>query len=136
IDPDASGDLQRDDPGDRVRQPLAVQRSGYLEHGETDGAVADLHDDSRSVVPAGTDGPPTGSRSAARAGFRAHAAVRIRRDPPHRRAAGGRIGRSMSATPRADPMRPRAGLALDNLQAFVILLVLSFHSVLAYLDFL
>jgi glucans biosynthesis protein C len=33
-------------------------------------------------------------------------------------------------------MRPRASLALDNLRAFVILLVLSFHSVLAYLDFL
>ena len=33
-------------------------------------------------------------------------------------------------------MIPRASLALDNLRAFVILLVLSFHSVLAYLDFL
>src|SRR5712671_4768643 len=31
---------------------------------------------------------------------------------------------------------PRTSLALDNLRAFVILLVLSFHSVLAYLDFL
>src|SRR5215469_2900620 len=31
---------------------------------------------------------------------------------------------------------PRASLALDNLRAFVILLVLSFHSVLAYLNFL
>ena len=31
---------------------------------------------------------------------------------------------------------PRASLALDNLRGFVILLVLSFHSVLAYLDFL
>src|SRR6266436_9988092 len=31
---------------------------------------------------------------------------------------------------------PRSSLALDNLRAFVILLVLSFHSVLAYLDFL
>ena len=38
--------------------------------------------------------------------------------------------------PRTDPKRPRASLALDNLRAFVILLVLSFHSVLAYLDFL
>ena len=42
----------------------------------------------------------------------------------------------MSTTHRADPIRPRASLALDNLRAFVILLVLSFHSVLAYLDFL
>lgn len=31
---------------------------------------------------------------------------------------------------------PRSSLALDNLRAFVILLVLSFHSVLAYLTFL
>jgi glucans biosynthesis protein C len=31
---------------------------------------------------------------------------------------------------------PRASLAVDNLRAFVILLVLSFHSVLAYLRFL
>src|SRR5438270_11788089 len=30
----------------------------------------------------------------------------------------------------------RSSLALDNLRAFVILLVLSFHSALAYLDFL
>src|SRR6267143_6968730 len=42
----------------------------------------------------------------------------------------------MSTTPRGDPLRPRASLALDNLRAFVILLVLSFHSVLAYLNFL
>src|ERR1700758_3194500 len=33
-------------------------------------------------------------------------------------------------------MMPRSSLALDNLRAFVILLVLSFHSVLAYLRFL
>jgi hypothetical protein len=31
---------------------------------------------------------------------------------------------------------PRASEALDNLRGFVILLVLSFHSVLAYLNFL
>src|ERR1700737_4085123 len=42
----------------------------------------------------------------------------------------------MSPVPRADPMRPRSSLALDNLRGLVILLVLSFHSVLAYLDFL
>src|ERR1700730_14034290 len=42
----------------------------------------------------------------------------------------------MSPVPRADPMRPRASWPLDNLRGFVILLVLSFHSVLAYLDFL
>jgi glucans biosynthesis protein C len=39
-------------------------------------------------------------------------------------------------TARADLLVPRATLALDNLRAFVILLVLSFHSVLAYLNFL
>jgi acyltransferase-like protein len=33
-------------------------------------------------------------------------------------------------------MTPRSSLALDNLRAFVILLVLSFHSILAYLQFL
>jgi hypothetical protein len=36
----------------------------------------------------------------------------------------------------ADVMTPRSSLALANLRAFVILLVLSFHSVLAYLQFL
>ncbi len=34
------------------------------------------------------------------------------------------------------PLMRRSSLALDNLRAFVILLVLSFHSVLAYLQFL
>src|SRR5215468_4730688 len=33
-------------------------------------------------------------------------------------------------------MSPRSSLALGNLRAFVILVVLSFHSVLAYLHFL
>ncbi len=38
--------------------------------------------------------------------------------------------------PEADVTTRRSSLALDNLRAFVILLVLSFHSVLAYLQFL
>ena len=38
--------------------------------------------------------------------------------------------------PEADVMTRRSSLALDNLRALVILLVLSFHSVLAYLQFL
>ncbi len=38
--------------------------------------------------------------------------------------------------PKTDMMTGRSSLALDNLRAFVILLVLSFHSVLAYLQFL
>src|SRR6202048_4487187 len=42
----------------------------------------------------------------------------------------------MSPVPRADPMRPRSSWALDNLRGLVLLLVLSFHSVLAYLNFL
>jgi hypothetical protein len=42
----------------------------------------------------------------------------------------------MSAAARSYPIIPRASWALDNLRAFVILLVLSFHSVLAYLNFL
>jgi len=37
---------------------------------------------------------------------------------------------------QADNLMPRSSLALDNLRAIVILLVLSFHSVLAYLQFL
>jgi len=42
----------------------------------------------------------------------------------------------MSPASRSGPLVPRASWALDNLRAFVILLVLSFHSILAYLDFL
>src|SRR5881394_1183906 len=46
----------------------------------------------------------------------------------------------MSATgeqpARSNFMMHRSSLAFDNLRAFVILLVLSFHSVLAYLQFL
>jgi hypothetical protein len=42
----------------------------------------------------------------------------------------------VSAALRSGPAVPRASLALDNLRGFVILLVLSFHSVLAYLNFL
>ena len=34
------------------------------------------------------------------------------------------------------PAVPRASLAIDNLRAVVILLVLAFHSVLAYLNYL
>jgi glucans biosynthesis protein C len=42
----------------------------------------------------------------------------------------------MSTGPASHVPLRRASLALDNLRAFVILLVLSFHSVLAYLNFL
>lgn len=42
----------------------------------------------------------------------------------------------MSGSPNTNFLVRRSSLALDNLRAFVILLVLSFHSVLAYLQFL
>ena len=42
----------------------------------------------------------------------------------------------MSTGLRSSLIVPRASLALDNMRAVVILLVLSFHSVLAYLNFL
>ena len=42
----------------------------------------------------------------------------------------------MSAAPRSGFPVPRASRALGNLRGFVILLVLAFHSVLAYLNFL
>ena len=42
----------------------------------------------------------------------------------------------MNAQPRPADRTAPASLALDNLRAFVILLVLSFHAAIAYLDFL
>jgi len=42
----------------------------------------------------------------------------------------------MNTRPRSGLIAPRASWALNNLRAVVILLVLSFHSVLAYLNFL
>jgi glucans biosynthesis protein C len=42
----------------------------------------------------------------------------------------------MTTASRSSVLLPRASAAIDNLRAFVILLVLSFHAVLAYLDFL
>jgi glucan biosynthesis protein C len=44
--------------------------------------------------------------------------------------------RSEAGLPRSASAAAGSSLALDNLRAFVILLVLSFHSVLAYLSFL
>ncbi len=48
VEPDARDFLQRDDHGDRVRQPVAIQSSRYLEHGQAAGAVA--IDDARRGV--------------------------------------------------------------------------------------
>ena len=42
----------------------------------------------------------------------------------------------MSGSAGSKLLMRRSSLAIDNLRAFVILLVLSFHSVLAYLQFL
>jgi hypothetical protein len=42
----------------------------------------------------------------------------------------------VNTAPQSGSTAQRASLALDNLRGFVILLVLSFHSVLAYLNFL
>src|SRR5262249_7954782 len=42
----------------------------------------------------------------------------------------------MTTASRSSVLLPRASAAIDNLRAFVILLVLSFHAVLAYLNFL
>ncbi len=41
-----------------------------------------------------------------------------------------------SAEQVADPAPARSSLAIDNLRAVVILLVVAFHSALPYLDFL
>jgi peptidoglycan/LPS O-acetylase OafA/YrhL len=54
---------------------------------------------------------------------------------PRSRARGEREGPTKREGEGRRP-RPRASWALDNLRAVVILLVLSFHSVLAYLNFL
>ena len=42
----------------------------------------------------------------------------------------------MTTASRSSVLLSRVSAAIDNLRAFVILLVLSFHAVLAYLDFL
>ena len=56
VEPDAGDIFQRDDDGDRVRQPLAVESPGNGEHGQTSGALAP--DDARrgAAVPAGANG--------------------------------------------------------------------------------
>src|SRR5207247_7500228 len=56
INLDARGVLQRADDGDGVRQPLALQTAGPVEHGQADGSGTDLHAGRRGSVPAGTDG--------------------------------------------------------------------------------
>ena len=51
--------LQRHDDRDRVRQPVAVEPSGHVEHGQVAGAVAGLHARGGGAVSAGADGSTT-----------------------------------------------------------------------------
>ena len=57
IEPDAGGGVQRADDRDRVRQPVVLQPSRNVEHGQAAGAVAGDHDAGSRPVPAGPDGP-------------------------------------------------------------------------------
>src|SRR5215472_3074331 len=116
---------------------MAVQRSGHLQHGEADGAVAALHDGCGGAVPAGPDGQAADSYCPTRGGVRSRTGGRSwRAGAQDRRTAGARNGRSVTTMFGSGLVLSRASLALDNLRGFVILLVLSFHSVLAYLNFL
>ncbi len=56
VNPDARGIFQRADDGNGVRQPLALQTAGHVEHGQADGSVAGLHAGRRGSVPAGPYG--------------------------------------------------------------------------------
>ena len=56
IEPDARGFFQCDDHRDRIRQPLAFQASGHLQHGQAACLVACLHIGGGDFVPAGADG--------------------------------------------------------------------------------
>src|SRR6201987_3988978 len=62
---------------------------------------------------------------------RAPLPARAQREGPAKRE-----GEGLREKQREPRLVARTSLALDNLRAFVILLVLSFHSVLAYLNFL
>ena len=54
---DPRGVLQRADYRHRFRQPVVLQPSRHLEHGQVVGAVAGLHARRRRAVPAGANGP-------------------------------------------------------------------------------
>ena len=75
--------LQRAHHRDRVRQPVAVEPSGHVEHGQAAGAVAAHHARGRGAVPAGADGQA--ARIARRVG-RAKAPAQISVDAAARRA--------------------------------------------------
>ena len=78
--------FQRTDHGDRVRQPVVLQPPRNGQHGQTVGAVADVHAGGGRVVPAGADG---------------QAARRLSRGPSQRRRARQRsrpTNRNQTAT--------------------------------------
>ena len=56
VEPDARDIFQRDDDGDRVRQPVAVEPSGHREHGQASGIVAGHHARRGAAVSAGANG--------------------------------------------------------------------------------
>jgi hypothetical protein len=60
VGPDASRDFQRFGDRNRVREPVALQRSGHVQHGPIDGFGAGLHDGGSSAVPTRPDGPTAG----------------------------------------------------------------------------
>ena len=66
VEPDARGVLQRLHHRDGVRQPVAVEPSRHVEHGQADGARARHHDVRGGAVPAGADGAATGESRALR----------------------------------------------------------------------
>jgi hypothetical protein len=119
-----------------VRQPVVVKRPGHLQHGRADGAGAAVHDGGGGAFPARPDGPTASGARAVRGKIRFRSAGQITGLTRPSRTPCRRDGRAMSTGLRSSLLMPRVSLALDNMRAFVILLVISFHSVLAYLNFL
>ena len=74
IEPHARGLFQRDDHGDRLRQSLAVQASGHIQHGKAARLVACLHLGGRDFVPAGPNGAAAEDRPDGRRRLNAFAA--------------------------------------------------------------
>ena len=70
IGADARGVLQHAPHRHRLRQSVAVEPAGHIEHGQALGAVAPLHPDLGGLVPAGAHGraAPTGRRRRSRPG--------------------------------------------------------------------
>ncbi len=62
VEPDARGVLQRADHRDGVRQPVALEPSGHVEHGQAARAVAAHDACRRRAVPAGADGQAARAR--------------------------------------------------------------------------